>query len=181
MRNSKFIPHKLFIGCIFAHMAPLCQLKKELRLIYGAIDAESVIKPFDYTDYYTAEMGKGLKRAFFSFSRLVLPDRLADIKIATNEMEQEFATAGKRSVNIDPGILSLDNIVLASAKNHSHRIPLCDGIYGEVTLRYAGNNYTSLPWTYADYRDPDFLAFFSGIRKKLYDELKQKGLHTRIY
>ena len=48
---------------------------------------------------------------------------------------------GGRRVNLDPGLLSLANLILATTKNRSHRIPLFDGIYAELTLLYAKKQF----------------------------------------
>jgi len=34
-------------------------------------------------------------------------------------------------VNIDPGYISLGKLVLASTKDHAHRLYLGEGVYGE--------------------------------------------------
>ena len=84
-------------------------LAKQIR----EIEAVSDIWPFDITDYYKDEMGEGLKRQFVSFEGLVTqPDRLAEIKRLTNEIEQRIADDVldpeiARPVNLDPGYLTL--------------------------------------------------------------------------
>jgi hypothetical protein len=77
-------------------------------------------------------MGPGIGRYFVSFRRLVNPENLASIKIVTNEMEKEFASNAKRSVNLDPGLLALSRFVLATTKDTAQRIALRDGIYAEL-------------------------------------------------
>ena len=49
-----------------AHYAPV---KAALEAAYGPVDLESEAFPFDRTEYYEPQMGKGLKRRFFTFAR----------------------------------------------------------------------------------------------------------------
>ena len=89
--------------------------------------------PFDFTetDYYTATMGEGLKKQFLAFERLIDSSELASIKRETNDWEAEYAALGRhaepRPLNLDPGYLTPAKLVLASTKDHAHRIYLRDG------------------------------------------------------
>jgi hypothetical protein len=121
---------------------------------FGAVDFESAPRPFDRTDYYEKEMGSGLSRVWISFRRLVHPEELANAKAVTNRLEMRFSgPGGKRTVNLDPGLLDESKLILASTKNHAHRIYLSHGIYAEVTMVYRDGAWRDLPWTYPDYRD----------------------------
>jgi len=167
-----FIKNKLIIGIL----STVPERKEELRhtLVdeFGSIDFESSEFEFNFTDYYIPEMGVGIKRFFYSFANLVYPDQLADIKIRTNEIETKFAINGSRKINIDPGLLSLSSLILASTKNNVHRIPLQKGIYGEVTLMYVNKEFQTLQWTYADYRCPEYHSIFKEMRTLLRRQLK---------
>jgi hypothetical protein len=140
-------------------------LLEELRTRYGPIDYTSVDLPFTYTHYYDEEMGIPITRFFISFLRLVDPGTLARIKRETNLLESRFAEAGKRKVNIDPGLLNLGRFVLASSKDGSHRIALSNGVFAEVTLMYERGRYRPLEWTYPDYRSDPYLEILADIRK----------------
>lgn len=118
---------------------------------FGPVLEVSDIMDFPYTDYYDSEMSGHPVRYLILFRNLINPQDLAAIKIKTNMLEREFANSNGRRINIDPGILSLDNFILATCKDRSHRIPLQDGVYGEVTLIYQDKDFQRLPWTYADY------------------------------
>ena len=74
---------------------------------------------FDYTDYYTREMGAPLYRRTVAFKDLIDQKQLPDIKHLTNALESDYAAAGGRVVNIDPGYLLLERFVLATGKNFS--------------------------------------------------------------
>ena len=83
-------------------------------------------------------MGPKILRKFVSHLPLIQPDRLAEIKIISQELEMAHlrVKGGKkgRQVNIDPGCLDASKVVLATTKDASHRIYLSSGIYGEATL-----------------------------------------------
>ena len=107
---------------------------------FGPIALASDAFDFTETDYYAATMGADLKKQFLAFERLIDPAALADIKRQTNEWEAEYAALGRhaepRPLNLDPGYITPAKLVLASTKDHAHRIYLRDGIYAEVTLAY---------------------------------------------
>lgn len=140
---------------------------KRLEERFGEIDALS--EPFALaTDYYRGEIGFPLTRKVLSFSRRVSPGDLSSIKLLTNAMECEFAEAGVRRVNIDPGYIALEKLVLASCKNFSHRVYVGGGVYAEVTLMYErGKGFRTLEWTYPDYAAPEMLSILNEIRKRL--------------
>lgn len=138
---------------------------------YGALRLASEAFDFTETDYYTETMGEGLKKQFLVFDTLVDPGRLPQIKRATNALEVEYAAehnhSESRPLNLDPGYLTLAKLVLASTKDHAHRIYLADGIYAEVTLNYRKGGWLKSDWTYPDYQREDFQAFFSQCRQTL--------------
>ncbi len=143
---------------------------------FGPIAKESATYRFDdFTHYYEREMGEALPKRFWVFERLVDPGALASIKILTNQWENEIGaqlmSSGKvstpRPLNLDPGYIELGKLILASTKDHAHRIYLRDGIYAETTLMYTQKNWKALPWSYADYQDPKNQEFFTECRKYL--------------
>lgn len=165
---------KHFSGLIFHSSIEVDTLYKALEDHFGPIDSTSQVIAFNFTGYYSAEMGADLKRQFVSFEEPVSMDKLVERKILTNAIEKEWAVTNKRTVNIDPGYLSLHQIVLASTKKFYHRIYLQDGIYAEVTLHYRkGKGWTAFEWTYADYRSEMASSYFSGLR-----EIYKKQLRT---
>lgn len=165
-------PVKLVIGAVTADKALLGQVAPELERHFGPLDIVSAWMPFDRTDYYAAEMGPVLWRRMMVFKRLVDPGRLATIKILTNEIEGRFTEAGRRRVNLDPGILSRERFVLATGKNFSHRIYLGQGIWADLTLVFHHGGFDPLPWTYPDYAAPDMRALLAMVREKYGLDLK---------
>ena len=134
----------------------------------GPHDFKSPPLSFDYTDYYRAEMGAPLKRFFMSFDHLVARDRLVEIKHRTAAIEKTFSDEqGRRRVNIDPGLLAPESLVLATTKNYSHRIYLGQGVYAELTLVYREGAYRPLEWTYPDYASDEIRSILGDIRTLL--------------
>ncbi len=146
--------------------------KKRIETNWGMVALESQPFAFDETDYYAAEMGGGLQKSFLVIDGEFDASQLAERKIEAVAWEQEYASLGKhaekRPVNIDPGYVTLNKLVLASTKDRAHRIYLNQGIFAEVTMRYVGG-WQFYPWTYPDYQRPESLEFFSKSRKYLID------------
>ena len=138
---------------------------------FGAVALVSEAFDFTETDYYAATMGAGLKKQFVAFEPLIDPGALADIKRQTNAWEAEYAALGRhpepRPLNLDPGYITPAKLVLASTKDHAHRLYLRDGIYAEVTLSYRARRWQPQEWTYPDYRREDYQQFFTTCRNRL--------------
>jgi hypothetical protein len=126
---------------------------------------------FTETDYYTPTMGQGIKKQFLAFERSIDPAELAAIKRQTNEWEAMYAATGQHSeprpLNLDPGYITPAKLVLASTKDHAHRIYLCQGIYAEITLLFRQRKWQPMEWTYPDYRRDDYQQFFTQCREWL--------------
>ena len=174
-----FTPWKLVIGILFTGAGEPAALGPRLEAEFGEIDYASPVLPFTFTDYYTGEMGSPLWRRFFGFRGLVGPERLADIKIATNKIEEEYLREGARGpgrqVNLDPGILNLSRFILATTKDNSHRIPLAHGIYAEITLRFTHKDFEPLPWTYPDYATREYRDILLQIRGIFHETVKREA------
>lgn len=148
----------------------------------GEIVLESPTFRFDvFTAYYSSSMGSELYKRFWAFKKLSSPEFLAKMKVKTNEIEADVAQElrindsdmVKRPLNLDPGYIDLGKLVLASTKDHSHRIYLQKGVFAEVTLIYTQKHWQSLPWTYPDYQSAEYHRFFDQCREFLHQELKQ--------
>jgi hypothetical protein len=138
---------------------------------YGPLVFASPSFDFTETDYYTATMGAGLKKQFLAFEQLMDSAALASVKHETNDWEAEYAAVGQhaepRPLNLDPGYITPAKLVLASTKDHAHRIYLRDGIFAEVTLAYRQRKWQPLEWTYPDYRRDDYQQLFTQCREWL--------------
>lgn len=156
-------PAKLIIGIIIAEDCNETEVLKILNKKFGNVDLKSESIVFNFTDYYTPEMGDKLKRQWLSFESLISQDSLSKIKLDTINIENSFKrTDGTRTINLDPGYVTMHNLVLASTKAYSHRIYLGNDIYAELTLICKQKKFHPLDWTYADYRAN--ITFFDLIR-----------------
>jgi hypothetical protein len=165
-------PAKLFAAVMHrSHFDPEPVLER-LAERYGPVDVRSDPAPFDGSRYYEPEMGPGLVKFFVSFGCVFPQERLAGVKLETNELESRYAVARGRVCNIDPGIVTHHSVILATTKGYAHRIYLGDGVYAEVTLLFRHGAVAPLPWTYPDYRDALAERFFRDARLIL---LKQIG------
>jgi len=168
-------PVKLVMSLIMASEALLPRVLEDLRLHYGETDFVSPWMAFDFTDYYTAEMGRDLKRKITAFHRLIAPDTLPSVKHQTNQTEQKYTHQARRKVNIDPGYICGEHMILATTKAYAHRPYLGDGIYADLTLIYRKGSYRSLEWTYPDYRRPELVEMFNAIRRTYLLQLKERA------
>jgi hypothetical protein len=131
----------------------------------GPVEEEIGPLAFPYTSYYDAEMGSGISRWIWSFERMIDRAEIVRIKCLTNEIEQAAAVGGKRRFNLDPGLLTLGNFVLATGKNNAHRIYLGKGIFADLTLIFRSKTYNPLEWTYPDYADPELIRILNRLRE----------------
>ena len=167
MRPREADKVKLFVSVFTNEPRLLTEVLKRLTERFGPLDMLS--EPFDFTDtdYYAKEFGTGLKRRICSFERLIEQDAIAPIKIFTNGIEDNLLAAnGRRTVNIDPGYVALPRFVLASCKEFSHRLYAGSGVYADLTLRYVGHGFQTLPWTYPDYKDGRILSLITQMRER---------------
>jgi len=139
---------------------------------WGPLVLESEPFPFEtFTDYYAKTMGETLPKHLWAFECLISPDMLPNIKSLTNNWEEEFKTvavcSAERPLNIDPGYIDLGKFILASTKDHAHRIYLSEGIFAETTLMYTQKQWKSLPWTYPDYQSAGYQEFLTRCREYL--------------
>jgi hypothetical protein len=160
---------KLFVALLSNNERLFDITRESLSQSFGPVDIVSPTYQWNHSTYYEMEMGTDLKRTFLFFERPIQPQTLADIKIITNELEEYYsnntgASDPIRSVNIDPGYLTLAKVVLASTKDYAHRIYIGKGIYAEVTLYYMDKTYQPLPYTYPDYRSKEYITMFNMAR-----------------
>jgi hypothetical protein len=172
----RFIPPvKLFCALLLSAEVSREQIERTLQGHFGSIVLRSDPLQFTQTTYYDREMGQGLIRLYMAFDPLVLPGALPTIKHTTNRLEAQWArSSGQRRINLDPGYLDLGKVVLASTKDHAHRLYIGAGIYAEVTLRYRHKTFQPWEWTYPDYRLAATRAFFDRLRHLYKTELRSR-------
>jgi hypothetical protein len=179
----KPLPVKLFFAVLTSMTDMIPSVEDRLSTLFGPIDARSDLFPFDMTSYYDETMGSPLYRCFISFSNLIEPSVISDIKKSANDLESVFAserTSVKRPVNLDPGYLEQSKIVLASTKNFYHRILVSGGIYAEVTMHFQAGEWRTFAWTFPDFKSGRYNNFFSSLRDTYRAQLNKMGFRIRL-
>jgi hypothetical protein len=176
----KHPPVKLIVGMIGVDESIFSVAEESLSAKFGVIDFQSNILHFVYTDYYIREMGSNLFRKFITLEKLIQPEEIATIKLFTNELEKEFLfpDTSRRKINLDPGYVTAAKLILASTKDHIHRIYLKDGIFVETTLRVENKSFQPWQWTYPDYRSEEYIQIFNEIRQLYMSQLRDYRVST---
>lgn len=172
-------PTLLMTAVITRYEAALAWARARCVEQWGPIALESSTFPFVETNYYEPTMGPALGVTFLAFERPYDAGETATTKLQTNDWEAEYAALGQhaepRPLNLDPGYLTLAKLVLSSTKDHTHRLYLGRGIYGEVTLFYRRGAWRDHEFTFPNYRRSDYQEFFTACR----DWLKKRGEEVR--
>lgn len=164
---------KLFTGVLYSDEKLLQQAKLKLEEKYGAVDFESESFDFTISEYYRPEMGWPIYRLFWAFEKLINPKQIAIIKIECNDIENVIAVEGNRKINLDPGYMDYDKIVLASAKYNGQKVYLDYGIYADLTLHYEKGNFYPYPWSFPDFKGGDYNKTFLRVREIFKVQRKQ--------
>jgi len=144
-----------------------------LQLYFGEVVLFSEPYPFDMTDYYQAEMGSSILRAWLCFSPLRDPSELPVWKEHCIELEEKFESGGKRQLNIDPGYLDHGKLVLASCKAAPDKIYMGSGVFAHICLRYKRGDFHGPEHSFADFIDGRFDEFFRSAKRLLRQLLKE--------
>ena len=159
------------VAVITRYAEALAWARDKCVVTWGPVLLESPTFSFVETSYYDATMGSGLGKTFLAFAGDYDPGELATAKHQTNAWEAEYAALGRhpelRPLNLDPGYLTAAKLVLASTKDHAHRIYLGQGMYAEITLFYKHKRWQAHEYTFPDYRRDDYHEFFTKCRNAL--------------
>ncbi len=119
--------------------------------------------------YYSKEMGhlENLRRVFYVSTETYPREFLLSSKLLALDWEREWVSDNSRMVNVDTGFLSLENFLLATTKNFSHRIFIGQNQFADLTYQFVDQSFQCLPWTYPDFKDPEKLEFFNWCRSFL--------------
>ena len=170
-----FLPVKLICGIIFRFDSVFCKAQSQLVSNFGPLDSVSEPFAFSFTDYYLLQMGEPLLRRFISFERICSPEILSAAKLRTNALEEEIRSemgSSYREVNLDPGCLSGSALIMATAKDFAHRVPLRDGIYAHLELLFGRSGIRTLDWTYPDFRVNLYHDWLLKIRSRYLEQLR---------
>lgn len=124
--------------------------------------------------YYSKEMGEEpLLSRFFCLTSGTFPrEFLLSTKLQSLIWEEDWSDSSKRMVNVDIGFLTLENFILSTTKNYSHRVFLGQDIYADLTYHFHQGELQTFPWTYPDYVDAEKKEFFTWGRNFLLQEMK---------
>ena len=118
--------------------------------------------------------GEGLVREIITFEKLISRNDIISIKAFTNKLEEVFSYEGDRTINIDPGYIAQEHVILATGKGYSHRPYLGNGVYADLTLIFINDEYTTLRWTYPDYGSEEMRRLFKNLRDQYVSQLKKE-------
>lgn len=161
----------LFVAVAFQQQVSLHRIEHKVLAAFGQVQQRSAPFAFAQSRYYEAEMGPALQKVFVVYRDLYDIDKAVATKLQAIELEQRYAVAQKRTINIDPGYLTLAKLVLTTTKNFDHRVYLGGGIFADVQLRYRHGEFVASPWTYPDYREPATHTFLLNARTYLHQVL----------
>ncbi len=155
------VSRRLFFGIMFSDRNLYDDCLKDLIKKFGEIEKESFEYDFDgYTDYYEKEMGKGLRKKIIIFKKQINKKDLVEIKKFITEIEKKYSEKGKRRVNIDPGFVSEEKVVLASFKKKDFKEDLGNGVYAHEVLRSEDGKVKDFWHTFGDYKVKGVQEFF---------------------
>ncbi len=159
---------RLIVSIIYNSMDALADSLSRLEKQFGRVQCETM--EIAYTgEQYAEEMGEQLQRRLYSFSKEVERDKLPDIKTACAKIEKQFGDIVDdypfRTVNIDPGIMTPENVIMASHREFNHRVYLGSGVFAELTLVFSRGRFVRLPWTNPDFCQGEAIEFFLRVRE----------------
>ncbi len=173
----------LFFGVFSGRLDIIDDVRTLVEERYGPLHprGESPVFPFPETQSYPKTMGSDLKKRFYVLDKRWPQDGLARVKRDAVEMEAALGDRWRkragvdRPVNIDPGLINDCRIILATTKDYAHRLYRGEGIWEEITLVYRQGQYRELPWTYRDFKSPEYHRFFEIFREEFLTNAPPRG------
>ncbi len=171
---------RLIVSIIYSSMDALADTLKLLEKQFGRVQCETM--EIEYAgDRYVEEMGERLLRRFYSFEKLIERDRLPNIKALCHKIEKQFGDVvhdhAFRTVNVDPGIMTPENVVMASHREFNHRVYIAHGVFAELALVFSRGRFVRLPWTNQDFCEGEAIEFFLRVRDSF--EMVQEALDLK--
>lgn len=156
---------KLFCGIIYNNKTDLDSCINLLKEKYGSLESETLEYDFNFTDYYESEMGKELKKIIIIFKKLIDPAKISNIKLNTNEIENKLLKNNQRTINIDPGYFTKQQIILPSVKPSPYKAYLNKGVYSHIVLIFKRDGtIISFNHTFPDFKISSVQEFFKKVK-----------------
>ena len=168
-------PQRLVVSLLAREEVWRATALKRLAARLGPLDYLSAVMPFPGQAYYGREMDLPLTRRLAAFRRLVPLQGLETIKRICMSLESDLAHNGRRRVNLDPGLLGIGSLMLATTKHRDHRSPLGRDLYLDLTLWFHDGVYKPLAWTYQDYASPEMLGLLRRLRQRYLWQLRRQA------
>ena len=172
-RSERLEIVKFLVAVLWREDSALAESLARMRELWGTIDFEGEERPFDLTDYYETEMGRGLRRRLYSFEELIEADRIVERKLQAMAVEADLRDAEGRRVNLDVGYMDVHKVVLASVKPGALKIYLGRSVWADPTCRYSKGRFRALDWSFADFRDNRYSDDLIAIRERYKEGLRQ--------
>ncbi|MCX6707177.1 MAG: DUF4416 family protein [Candidatus Woesearchaeota archaeon] len=154
----------LLMAVMHSSKASLDRAMAELIKKFGPVSTQS--KEFDFTkftQYYNPEMGKKQIKKYVVFEKLIDRSKLADIRLFTQKLEEKLSKNKKRTVNIDPGYITKEAVILGTLKERAHKIYLGKGVFADLQALFGKNELRTFDYTFADLKEN--AEFFMHVRK----------------
>jgi len=156
---------KLFFALMYKDKEILEKALNDLKNNFGDVITKSQEYDFDFTDHYEEEFGSDLKKTIIVFDNKINKENLSEIKILCSQIEKEFCSDNKRTVNIDPGYFNGKEVVLASFKGKRFKESLDNGVFAHKVLEFENGRVNDFFHTFADFKDNTVKDFFKRIIK----------------
>ncbi|RKX30071.1 MAG: hypothetical protein DRP47_00075 [Candidatus Zixiibacteriota bacterium] len=168
VRIQKPPPGRLVVSIIYSSIDALADSLRVIEHKFSKVECETIEIPCSSQERYREEMGDNLQRRFFSFEQPVACDTLPMIKATCYKIETMFSDCVRdyyfRTVNIDPGILTPDKLVMASHREYNYRLYLGSGVFAQIELIHSQGQFKRLPWTNLDYCHDEAMDLFYRVR-----------------
>jgi hypothetical protein len=159
------------VGILTSRTELLGKILAELAANFGPAGIVGEWRPFSHTGYYEPEMGENLMRCFVAFERLRPAQDAVHFKGWAIRAEERYLRDGRRMVNLDPGTLDANKVVLISGKHGGHKIALAEGVFADLLLWY-NKGWVALPWAFPDFRDGLLFPTFTKMRSAYKESLR---------
>ena len=130
--------NRLIIGVMYGSLEKFNLVLKDLVGLYGSVLIS--MKEYDFTKFtkfYIEEMGAVIFKKMIVFEKEVSKKDLVKIKEDTTKLEEKYSVDGKRKINLDPGFISSEKMVLASFKKGTgYKEKISDEVYLHTVLKF---------------------------------------------